>query len=250
MRRELLLSIAILAGLAIVLASTITHVNEGAGDATTEGEAIFQAGTLEALKVAELQGIITVGEGLARGDIGLGTFEGLDGEMIVLDGICYQAKADGTVAVASAGLTSPFMEVADWLSQSEFEAARGMNFTSFLELLASHMTSSDAYCVFRVDGTFAAMQVRALPGQDEPYIPLQDAIPDESVFNYTDVEGVLVIIYAPEYVGTLTVPGFHLHFISADRSKGGHVIDMTVGQASVSMDEKNGFRLWGQLHQA
>ena len=46
-----------------------------------------------------------------HGDFGIGTFDALDGEMIVLDGVVYQAKADGHIYQAADNLTTPFATV-------------------------------------------------------------------------------------------------------------------------------------------
>lgn len=43
--------------------------------------------------------VITVQELLAQGDLDLGTFEDVDGEMIVIDGKCYRALDDGSVVI-------------------------------------------------------------------------------------------------------------------------------------------------------
>ena len=40
-------------------------------------------------------GTMTVGELLEHGDLGLGTLDSIDGELIVLDGKAYQAKGSG-----------------------------------------------------------------------------------------------------------------------------------------------------------
>ena len=43
-------------------------------------------------------GALTVAQYKAAGNFGIGTFEGLDGEAVLLDGVVYQVKGDGSVA--------------------------------------------------------------------------------------------------------------------------------------------------------
>jgi len=52
--------------------------------------------------------VLAVEELLSYGNTGIGTFDGLDGEMIMLDGVVYQAKADGSVNLADLEGTTPF----------------------------------------------------------------------------------------------------------------------------------------------
>ena len=53
-------------------------------------QSIFQVSTLQALAMGYTRRVITVEELLRHGDTGLGTFEDLDGEMIVADGKCFR----------------------------------------------------------------------------------------------------------------------------------------------------------------
>ena len=61
--------------------------------ATNTGNSkMYQVSTLQALALGYSRSVVTVGELLRHGDTGLGTFEDVDGEMIVIDGNCYRAK--------------------------------------------------------------------------------------------------------------------------------------------------------------
>ncbi len=58
---------------------------------------IYQVSTLQALALGYTRSVVTVEQLLEHGDTGLGTFQDVDGEMIVVDGVCYQAKQDGGI---------------------------------------------------------------------------------------------------------------------------------------------------------
>ena len=64
--------------------------------------AVYQTSTMGALLDGVYDGDVTIAELLRHGDFGLGTFNHLDGEMLVLDGVCYQLRGDGSAAVADA----------------------------------------------------------------------------------------------------------------------------------------------------
>ena len=69
--------------------------------ATDDREVLYQVSTIDALMQGVFDGVQPVGEIRKHGDFGIGTFDALDGEMIVLDGVVYQAKADGQIYTAS-----------------------------------------------------------------------------------------------------------------------------------------------------
>ena len=87
-----------------VLASCVTvHAEENAATLDgTNGDVLYQVALIQSLVQGYYDGIITVGELKQHGDTGIGTFEGLNGEMIVLDGTVYQAVADGSALVEAA----------------------------------------------------------------------------------------------------------------------------------------------------
>ena len=72
---------------------------------------MYQVSTLQALMLGDTRSVVTVSELLEHGDTGLGTFEDVDGEMIVIDGACYRATEDGTVEVAEPDKGVPFSAV-------------------------------------------------------------------------------------------------------------------------------------------
>src|ERR1700760_964701 len=73
--------------------------------------AVYQTSTMGALLEGIYDGDVTIAELLTHGDFGLGTFNHLDGEMVVLDGVCYHLRADGTATVASDNDLTPFAVV-------------------------------------------------------------------------------------------------------------------------------------------
>ena len=72
---------------------------------------IYQISTISSLLAGGYDGDTTVAELLRHGGFGLGTFNGVDGEMMVLDGRVYRGTIDGRAhAVADSALT-PFAVV-------------------------------------------------------------------------------------------------------------------------------------------
>jgi acetolactate decarboxylase len=72
---------------------------------------VYQTSTMAALLDGIYDGDVTIAELLTHGDFGLGTFNHLDGEMVVLDGSCYHLRSDGSATTASPQDKTPFAAV-------------------------------------------------------------------------------------------------------------------------------------------
>jgi acetolactate decarboxylase len=223
-------------GLAIVLVFFAASVyTRFAGDTTrpADRETLYQVSTIDALMQGVFDGIQPVGELKSHGDFGIGTFDALDGEMIVLDGIVYQAKADGRIYVAGDSQTTPFATVTSF--DRDFSNVTGdpMNFSVFSSTMTRKLPSQNMVYAVRMHGSFPSMKVRAIPAQQTPYPTLAAAGQDQSVYTFTDTRGSVVGFYTPVLLEGLNVPGFHLHYLSDDRQSGGHILDFTVPENTV-----------------
>ena len=161
-----------------------------------------------------------------HGDFGLGTFDKLDGEMVMLDGTTYQIKSDGCVNVVDNHALTPFACVTFYDPLSHDEIDQKMTYASFLEWLYSLLPSTNLFFAIRVTGLFGHIKVRSVPKQ-ESYRPLVDIVEEQPLFNFYNVEGTLAGFFTPSFMSSLNVPGLHLHFISEDFSHGGHLLECT-----------------------
>ncbi len=244
MRNHWIIAAAVAVLAVMVVASTFTYaVKDGALQTNDTNDTLFQAGTLQGLYDGQFGQLLTVGEGLANGNTGMGGFTGMDGEMIVLDGVCYQVTIDGVVHLAPAETGTPYMLVGDYAPESTISISTPTNKSSLLSSITSNMTNPNAFHIIVIRGTFTNITVRSVPFQVEPYPPLLDVVANQSVFFYNNIQGSIVAIYAPFYVGTVDTVGYHMHFISDDLSKGGHVMDLNLVTAEIGLDKKNELRL-------
>jgi acetolactate decarboxylase len=223
-------------GLAIVLvffgASVYTRF---AGDTTipVNEETLYQVSTIDALMQGVFDGILPVGDLKPHGDFGIGTFDALDGEMIVLDGVVYQARADGHIYRASDSLTTPFATVTSFDRDFSNMTGNPMNITVFSSSMGAGLPSQNMVYAVHMHGTFPFMKVRAIPAQSKPYPNLTVAAQNQSVFISTNTTGSVVGFYTPVFFDGLNVVGFHLHYISDDRQTGGHILDFAVPKNTV-----------------
>jgi acetolactate decarboxylase len=184
---------------------------------------MYQISTSTALVDGIAQGAISSRTLLEHGDFGLGTFENLDGEMAILDGAIYQVRADGSVTLRRDDFKIPFAVVASFQEDEHFEAD-DIRTLHDLELACdSHRESNNLFYALKVEGRFEAVHSRAV-SELAPGTKLIDAAKEQKEFYFSNVEGTLIGIWSPVYSSSFNVPGYHFHFLSNDRSKGGHVL--------------------------
>lgn len=158
-----------------------------------------------------------------HGDFGLGTFDHLDGEMVMLDGEIYQITADGrTQRVADTALT-PFSAVTFYQPVATFALAEPLDEAGFTTWLLDRLPSPNIFYAIRIDGVFDYIRTRSVP-KTECYVPLVEVAAHQPVFEFANLEGTLGGFYTPDFMGAVSVPGLHLHLLSADRQHGGHLL--------------------------
>ena len=166
---------------------------------------------------------------LANGDFGLGTFEHLDGEMVVLDGNIYQVHgdqvhADGNVQLRQDDFRVPFAVVSRFQPDESFDVPVLSSLKDLARVCDGHRESDNLFYALRVDSTFDRMHTRAVKATSEG-TGLATAAQVQPEFHFENIVGTLVCVWSPSYSSSFSIPGYHFHFISQDRSKGGHVLD-------------------------
>lgn len=209
-------------------------------------DSMYQVSLMQAFMHGEYDGVITVGDFKKHGDIGLGTFEGVNGEMIVLDGVVYQAAADGSINVMPDNETIPFATITKFDEDAKITNVTAKNFddlTGQLNKTIEKYGTNNMY-VIKIKGDFSNITVRSVVKQEKPYKEFTDvAAVDQKVFNCTDQTGTLVAVYFPEYMNELNMHGWHLHFLSDDKTKGGHVLGFNNLKGSGQIDEIHEFNM-------
>lgn len=226
--------------------------NSGQAADADADETMYQVSTLQALLDGGYDGHITVGELRKHGDIGVGTFDKIDGEMIVVDGTVYQARYDGSVRVADDNLTVPFANVTHFDCDTTItlpKIASMDDLTAQLNAAISLPKQGGAGKVFalRMDiDNCESIHVRSELPQQKPYRPLAEVLKtDQREFTYTNIGGTIVALYFPDFFDKQNSTGWHMHFISADKQKGGHMFDITTSQSvTVHLDATPYYKLY------
>lgn len=185
---------------------------------------IFLCAPVNALVEGIYEQNITFSEVKRHGDFGLGTFNDLDGEMVMLDGNIYQVTNEGDVNQIGEEALTPFSCVTFFEAITTDSLAGEISHGDFLNWLNSLLPSSNIFYAVRVEGMFAEVKTRSVPKQDN-YRPFVDVAGDQAVFNFQEIAGTLVGFYTPPFMSSVNVPGWHLHFLSADLKHGGHLLE-------------------------
>jgi acetolactate decarboxylase len=204
-------------------------------------QSMYQVSTLQALAMGYTRTVITVGELLKHGDTGLGTFEGVDGEMIVSDGKCYRALEDGTAVEAPDEMGVPFCAVSRLIGSRCFVLENVNDIEELKSILTVRIEEGfglNSMHIVRIDGIFRRVSARSESGYHTHHVELKDILKDnQKDFFFDDAEGTLVCVYFPDYMDGINAPGWHLHFLSADRTRGGHVFDIDLIRGEVKLDK-------------
>jgi len=227
----------------LVLALCLTLCLAAAARNNAEPRRLFQTSTLQALMAGVYDGDLTYQELARHGDFGLGTFDALDGEMIALDGAFYQIRADGRVYPVAGAMKTPFAEVTFFKADRTHTIEMPMNLRQLLDYVDKLLPSPNLPYAIRIDGVFTSVKTRSIPRQQKPYPPLAAAAEKQAVFELAGVKGVIVAFRHPAYLAGINMPGYHCHFITADRRAGGHLLDCRVEGATVAVAALPNFHL-------
>ncbi len=207
---------------------------------------IYQVSLLQGLTFGDYHGSVSVGDLKKKGDIGIGTFDGLNGELIMLDGEVYRAAGDGSVEVVSDEELIPFTDVT-FFDEDEKESIENIDSMDALQAELNKKVAEQGenrFYVAKIHGTFNEMNVRSELAQEEPYKPLAEVLEtDQTFFDYENIEGTVVALYCPPYMGEMNATGWHMHFVSDDKTKGGHILGMNIASADMALDYTDGFEV-------
>ena len=199
-------------------------------------DCLVQVSTLHALLEGVYDGPTRI-ESLQRsGDLGLGTFNALDGELAMVDGIVYRIDARGEVSRPQATEQTPFACVTFFQADQTLHPPVGLNLAGLQTWIDQRLATLNLPYAIRIRGRFAAVKTRSVPAQTKPYPRLVEVAKKQPTFEFRDVQGVLVGFRLPDYFEGINLTGYHLHFLTADRTGGGHLLGLTTKKIVVELD--------------
>lgn len=211
---------------------------------------LFQVSTIDALLAGVYDSKFNLRKLKKHGDFGLGTFNKLDGELIMLDGKIFQVTHDGKVNRPEKEIETPMAATNFFYSDYEVEVEKNIiqSFEELQNLVKEQIiqrTKSNYFHAIKVHGRFGKLKVRSVPKQERPYIPLKEVIKNQSIFDLENINGTMVGYWNPEYIKGINVPGFHFHFISDDENSGGHVFSFEgLTEFKIEVDRLNKIKIF------
>ena len=188
---------------------------------------MYQVSTLQALALGYSRAVINVEELLNEGDIGLGTFEDVNGEMIM--------------AEISHDTGVPFAAVAKLYGEQNFLIKDMPDIESIRNELTKKIEERfgmNSMHVVRIDGVFEKVDARSESPYRSQHVTLKEVLgKTQKAFVFENIRGSLVGVYFPDYMDGINMPGWHLHFLSEDRLKGGHVFDVSMKEGLAKVDK-------------
>ena len=203
---------------------------------------ITQVAIIDTLLGGMYDGSATVGQLKSWGNTGIGTMHQLDGEMLVVDGVVYQVKYDGSVNRPADSETIPFATVVNFVPTKRIQIGDIKSFKEFEERIPQYITNRNVPVAIRVTGKFSFMHTRSVERQKKPYRPLIEASKNQAEFKFKNISGNMVGFLFPKYVKGMNVPGWHLHFIDKDRRCGGHILNFSMLNGELEICEVYDFR--------
>lgn len=205
-------------------------------------QALFQISTIDALMQGVYDGNITLSELSGKGNFGIGTINTLDGELVLENGKFFQVKSDGKVYRPSLGIKTPFASVVKFAPEDSLEV-HNLDYTKLKQLVDSLMKSPNYFYAIRLEGEFESILTRSVPAQQKPYHPLVEITHHQPEFNIMKTKGKLTGFFCPEFVKGINVPGYHLHFLSDDKTSGGHLLDFQLKSGMLILDRIRKFEM-------
>jgi acetolactate decarboxylase len=199
-------------------------------------EVIFQHSTLGALLVGLYDGDLRFDRLLQRGDFGVGTFQGVDGELVVLDGKAYRIRVDGVASEVAGSSLTPFAVVTFFEPDLTFDLAAVDSFESLQEQIDAILPSDNLLYAVQVNGVFSQLTTRSVAAQDRPYPALAEVVAGQTTFDFENIEGTMVGFRLPSYLSGINATGYHFHFIDQARQTGGHVLSFSATNLKVEID--------------
>jgi len=208
-----------------------------------EQNTLYQLSAFNVFSAGNFEGNITYAELVKHGDFGIGTLNGLNGEMIAINGKFYQIPTDSPPREIDSIEKTPYATVTFFSSDYTFQVNNVSSYLQLTEDINATLPNYNAIYAIKVHGFFDSAKTRSIPTQTKPYPTLTEAVKNQTVFNLNGVSGTAVGFFFPESMNGVDALGYHLHFLTDDHTAGGHLLECTVRNATVEIDQINNYHL-------
>ena len=234
--RKLIIAIAI-ALVAVILFAAFYELT------LPERDTLYQVSAFNVFSAGNFEGNTTYAELAIHGDFGIGTLNNLDGEMIAFNGKFYQIPTNDSPREIGSEEKTPYATVTFFDSDQTFQVANVSSYLQLTEDINSTLPNFNAIYGIKVHGFFEFAQTRSVPIQTKPYPNLSEAVKNQTVFDLNGVEGTLAGFFFPNSMNGVDFAGYHLHFLTDDHTAGGHLLECSIINATIEIDQTNNYHL-------
>ncbi len=206
---------------------------------------LIQASTLNALMLGNFDETVSVGEFMHKGDTGIGTYTGLDGEAMFENGVAYKATADGKVIEMKPTDGVAFGAVVKFDESVPTVKLRNIgDIEQLKKALEPYVEGNpNVFYVLKATGLFKTMHVRSCFASEKPYPTLSEVAENQREFHFANTQGDVIAVWCPQYVNGINLPGWHFHYLSHDKTQGGHILGLSADELSAKLNKVERFEL-------
>ncbi len=236
---------AILIGVAIAGITLYGLVLSGSMStpSNNNGETLFQLSSYQAFSKGEFEGTTTLSSLKQFGNFGIGAVNSLDGELILVDDTFYQVKLDGSAYPANSEQKSPFAMLTFFEPDQFVVTNEAMGFHHLKKYLDNLVQSKKNFQAIRIDGTFKYIKTLNFEKQKKPYASLAKILADQTTLEFHNIKGTIVGFMVPQGLNNMSPAGYNLYFITKDRKAGGRLVNCTLEDISIAIDQTPEFNL-------
>ncbi len=176
------------------------------------------------------------------GNFGLGTFDSLDGEGIMLAGEVWQAKSDGALIKVEDNILAPFWVMTNFSPDITKLLDKVSSWDDLCTQINTVKKSENIFFSIHISGVFESIDYR-VACKTSPGTDLVTATQNQAMFHLEHCAGDLIGFWSPHYAKTLNIPGYHLHFLSKDKQHGGHVLDISGENLKMELSEQTNLKV-------
>lgn len=170
----------------------------------------------------------TAGQEFGGSRLGLGVMHDLEGEVVSVRGRTWRIPVEGTPIQVRDEEGIAFGVAAHGGREHRLDIPPGHDTDGILEaidayLRDTHVDHEHVVCAVEIEGGFTEVTLRTVAPPKRDHETLGEIIDDETRFSFPTWRGTLVGFRFPDHTGGDTIPGLHLHGLSADLTSGGHV---------------------------
>lgn len=227
---------------ALIITSCVNHISKNEKD-DNHSDAIYQYSSKNGLLANNYIGDLSVKTIKEKGDFGLGTFNMVDGEMVISDGNVYQVTTKSKINNMHDEVLSPFVVTKFFSSDTTFLVRGGMSLDSLKTVLSNVLINKNTPVAVKIKAKFTSLKSRSVDKAQNLSTTLEEIVAKQTVFNFNDVDGKIIGFWYPEYFDGVNFTGFHLHSLLNDLSGGGHLLDCKLENAVVEIDYASGVEI-------